>query len=188
MHSCWSPGTIGYWKGLIFFSWGPEKWIHVCDLEYSHWEYRNAVLHGMYSSALWWLKANNSFSRIIRIFYFSSNLVFVLSCSFIQFHHADFWIIEKQQIVSNISSQELPQAVCEVLGLENSAVTTPDSDNGEDETAGGINCATSAHPGLSMPLAARNGTKENSEQEAHTVATDWCLYSPLVLFWRDTLL
>ncbi|KAL8221544.1 UNVERIFIED_CONTAM: hypothetical protein K2H54_069375 [Gekko kuhli] len=81
-------------------------------------------------------------------------------------------IMEKQQTVSNISSQELPQGVCEVLGLENSAVTTPDSDNGEDETAGGISHATSAHPRLSTPLAASNGIKERTEQEAYTVATD----------------
>ncbi|XP_060101055.1 TBC1 domain family member 15 [Heteronotia binoei] len=74
--------------------------------------------------------------------------------------------------VQMMNCKELPQAVCEVLGLENSAVTTPDSDNGEDETAGGIHQATSAHPGLSMPLATSNGTKESPEQEAHTEATD----------------
>ncbi|XP_077194944.1 TBC1 domain family member 15 [Paroedura picta] len=74
--------------------------------------------------------------------------------------------------VQMMNCKELPQAVCEVLGLENSAVTTPDSDNGEDEAAGGISHATSAHPGLSTLLAGSNGAQESTEQEAHTVATD----------------
>ncbi|XP_054844294.1 TBC1 domain family member 15 [Eublepharis macularius] len=74
--------------------------------------------------------------------------------------------------IQMMNCKELPQAVCEVLGLETSAVTTPDSDNGEDEAGGEISCAAPAYPGLSMPLAVTNGTKENIEQEAHTMATD----------------
>ncbi|XP_062989936.1 TBC1 domain family member 15 [Elgaria multicarinata webbii] len=71
-----------------------------------------------------------------------------------------------------MNCKELPQAVCEVLGLENSAVTTPDSDTGEDETSGGLSCSTSAYPNISMPVAAANGTNESIEQVAHPVMTN----------------
>ncbi|ETE68638.1 TBC1 domain family member 15, partial [Ophiophagus hannah] len=36
-----------------------------------------------------------------------------------------------------MNCKELPQAICEILGLENSAMTTPDSDAGEDEAVDG---------------------------------------------------
>ncbi|XP_044305765.1 TBC1 domain family member 15 isoform X2 [Varanus komodoensis] len=66
-----------------------------------------------------------------------------------------------------MNCKELPQAVCEILGLENSAVTTPDSDTGEDEASGGLNCPVSTYPNVSMPVAAANGTNGSTERMAH---------------------
>uniref|UniRef100_A0A8D0G944 TBC1 domain family member 15 n=1 Tax=Sphenodon punctatus TaxID=8508 RepID=A0A8D0G944_SPHPU len=66
-----------------------------------------------------------------------------------------------------MNCKELPQAVCEVLGLENSAVTTPDSDVGEDEDDA-VSCPTSTYQNASMPVTAANGTRENPQQMAMT--------------------
>uniref|UniRef100_A0ABM5GFQ4 TBC1 domain family member 15 isoform X2 n=1 Tax=Pogona vitticeps TaxID=103695 RepID=A0ABM5GFQ4_9SAUR len=71
--------------------------------------------------------------------------------------------------IQMMNCKELPQAVCEVLGLEDSALSTPDSDNGEDETAIGISCPLSAYPETSMPVATVNGTSKSMEQVIHTV-------------------
>ncbi|XP_042323781.1 TBC1 domain family member 15 [Sceloporus undulatus] len=71
-----------------------------------------------------------------------------------------------------MNCKELPQAVCEVLGLEDSAVTTPDSDTGEDETADRITCPSSAYPNSHMPITTVNGTNKHIEQMTHTVPTN----------------
>ncbi|XP_061495714.1 TBC1 domain family member 15 [Rhineura floridana] len=71
-----------------------------------------------------------------------------------------------------MNCKELPQAVCEILGLENSAATTPDSDTEEDETTGGRSHPASAYPNISQPIAAANGTNKSIEQVPHTVLTN----------------
>ncbi|XP_060633434.1 TBC1 domain family member 15 [Anolis sagrei] len=71
-----------------------------------------------------------------------------------------------------MNCKELPQAVCEVLGLEDSAVTTPDSDAGEEEAAGVIGDPASAHPNSHMPVTVVSGTNEHIEQVTHTVSTN----------------
>nr|XP_003221196.1 PREDICTED: TBC1 domain family member 15 [Anolis carolinensis] len=71
-----------------------------------------------------------------------------------------------------MNCKELPQAVCEVLGLEDSAVTTPDSDAGEEEAAGGIGGPASAHPNSNIPVTVVSGPNERIEQVIHTVPTN----------------
>lgn len=56
--------------------------------------------------------------------------------------------------------QELPQAVCEILGLQDSEVTTPDSDNVEDENVGMTVCPPSAFQSNSL-LTASGGRDDN---------------------------
>lgn len=65
-------------------------------------------------------------------------------------------------------TQELPQAVCEILGLQNSDVTTPDSDTGEDENVG-TTCSTSAFPSNTLPILAASEAKDDSS--AQTLAS-----------------
>ncbi|EGV93243.1 TBC1 domain family member 15 [Cricetulus griseus] len=64
--------------------------------------------------------------------------------------------------------KELPQAVCEILGLQNSDVTTPDSDTGEDENVG-TTCSTSAFPSNTLPILAASEAKDDSS--AQTLAS-----------------
>ncbi|XP_063165176.1 TBC1 domain family member 15 isoform X2 [Candoia aspera] len=71
-----------------------------------------------------------------------------------------------------MNCKELPQAVCEVLGLENSAMTTPDSDAWEDEAVNGMSCLASAYPNVSMPVAAASKRNESIQQVVHTVSTN----------------
>ncbi|XP_060049503.1 TBC1 domain family member 15 [Erinaceus europaeus] len=61
-----------------------------------------------------------------------------------------------------VKCKELPQAVCEILGLQDSEVTTPDSDTGEDENAGIISCPTSAFQSNSLPTHAATGSRDDS--------------------------
>lgn len=61
--------------------------------------------------------------------------------------------------------QELPQAVCEILGLQDSEVTTPDSDNGEDENVGMTSCPTSAFQSNSLPVLAASGARDDNPAE-----------------------
>lgn len=58
--------------------------------------------------------------------------------------------------------QELPQAVCEILGLQDSEVTTPDSDTGEDENVGMTGSPTSAFQSDSLPVLATSGTRDDN--------------------------
>ncbi|KAM5289283.1 TBC1 domain family member 15 isoform 4-T4 [Ctenodactylus gundi] len=60
-----------------------------------------------------------------------------------------------------IKCKELPQAVCEILGLQDSEVTTPDSDTGEDESVG-VTCAASAFQSGTLPTLAAGGTRHES--------------------------
>ncbi|KAH0501914.1 TBC1 domain family member 15, partial [Microtus ochrogaster] len=64
--------------------------------------------------------------------------------------------------------KELPQAVCEILGLQNSEVTTPDSDTGEDDNVG-TTCPTSAFPSNTFPVLAASEAKDDSS--AQTLAS-----------------
>ncbi|XP_038170356.1 TBC1 domain family member 15 isoform X2 [Arvicola amphibius] len=64
--------------------------------------------------------------------------------------------------------KELPQAVCEILGLQDSEVTTPDSDTGEDDTVG-TTCPTSAFPSNTFPVLAASEATDNSS--AQTLAS-----------------
>ncbi|XP_032076762.1 TBC1 domain family member 15 isoform X1 [Thamnophis elegans] len=71
-----------------------------------------------------------------------------------------------------MNCKELPQAICEILGLENSAMTTPDSDAGEDEAVDGMSCLASAYPNVSLPVAATNKRNERIQQVIHTDSTN----------------
>ncbi|XP_019370282.1 PREDICTED: TBC1 domain family member 15 isoform X2 [Gavialis gangeticus] len=64
-----------------------------------------------------------------------------------------------------MSCKELPQAVCEILGMENSTATTPDSDTGEEE-GDVMSHPKSTYQNISMPLTAANGTRDNAQQMA----------------------
>ncbi|KAM7116548.1 TBC1 domain family member 15 isoform 5-T5 [Molossus nigricans] len=58
--------------------------------------------------------------------------------------------------------KELPQAVCEILGFQDSEVTTPDSDTGEDEHVGVTGCPTPAFQRNSLPVLAASGAREDN--------------------------
>ncbi|KAB0391004.1 hypothetical protein E2I00_017923, partial [Balaenoptera physalus] len=64
-----------------------------------------------------------------------------------------------------VKCKELPQAVCEILGLQDSEVTTPDSDNGEDENVGMTSCPTSAFQSNSLPVLAASGARDDNPTE-----------------------
>ncbi|XP_065744493.1 TBC1 domain family member 15 isoform X6 [Phocoena phocoena] len=64
-----------------------------------------------------------------------------------------------------VKCKELPQAVCEILGLQDSEVTTPDSDNGEDENVGMTSCPTSAFQSNSLPVLAASGARDDNPAE-----------------------
>lgn len=61
--------------------------------------------------------------------------------------------------------QELPQAVCEILGLQDSEVTTPDSDIGEDENVGMTSCPTSSFYSNSLPVLAASEARDDNPPE-----------------------
>lgn len=61
--------------------------------------------------------------------------------------------------------QELPQAVCEILGLQESEVTTPDSDNGEDENVSMTICPASAFQSNSLTVLTASGGRDDSPTE-----------------------
>jgi hypothetical protein len=56
-------------------------------------------------------------------------------------------------------TQELPQAVCEILGLQDSEITTPDSDTDENV---GSPCPVSAFPSSTLPILAASEAKDDS--------------------------
>ncbi|EHB12386.1 TBC1 domain family member 15 [Heterocephalus glaber] len=62
---------------------------------------------------------------------------------------------------SYMDQMELPQAVCEILGLQESEVTTPDSDTGEDESVG-MTCPASVFQSSTLPTLATSGTRDDS--------------------------
>lgn len=78
----------------------------------------------------------------------------------------------------------MPQAVCEILGLENSAITTPDSDAREDESSDGGDRPASSYPKVSMPIAVANGINKHGEQATHALSTDWHLHNCWIIFLK----
>ncbi|EHB08029.1 TBC1 domain family member 15 [Heterocephalus glaber] len=60
-----------------------------------------------------------------------------------------------------VKFKELPQAVCEILGLQESEVTTPDSDTGEDEGVG-VTCPASVFQSNTLPTLDTNGSRDDS--------------------------
>lgn len=58
--------------------------------------------------------------------------------------------------------QELPQAVCEILGLQDSEVATPDSDTGEDESIGMTSCPASTFQSDSLPVLPTSGARDDN--------------------------
>lgn len=56
----------------------------------------------------------------------------------------------------------MPQAVCEILGLQDSEVTTPDSDIGEDENVGMTSYSTSAFQCNSLPVLAASEARDDN--------------------------
>ncbi|XP_047406630.1 TBC1 domain family member 15 isoform X3 [Sciurus carolinensis] len=60
-----------------------------------------------------------------------------------------------------VKCKELPQAVCEILGLQDSEVTTPDSDTGEDENVG-MTRPSSAFHSNTLPTLAASGARDES--------------------------
>ncbi|XP_052495554.1 TBC1 domain family member 15 isoform X1 [Budorcas taxicolor] len=64
-----------------------------------------------------------------------------------------------------VKCKELPQAVCEILGLQDSEVTTPDSDNGEDENVGMTICPASAFQSNSLPVLTASGGRDDNPTE-----------------------
>lgn len=64
-----------------------------------------------------------------------------------------------------VKCKELPQAVCEILGLQDSEVTTPDSDNGEDENVGMTVCPASAFQSNSLPVLTASGGRDDNPTE-----------------------
>lgn len=61
-----------------------------------------------------------------------------------------------------VKCKELPEAVSEILGLQNSEVTTPDSDTGEDENVGMTSCPASAFQNTTLPALAASGARDDS--------------------------
>lgn len=59
-------------------------------------------------------------------------------------------------------TQELPQAVCEILGLPDSELTTPDSDTGEDENVGLTSCPPSTYQSNSLPILAASEARDDN--------------------------
>ncbi|KAF7472672.1 hypothetical protein GHT09_016475 [Marmota monax] len=72
-------------------------------------------------------------------------------------------ILRKAEAISlqMVKCKELPQAVCEILGLQNSEVTTPDSDTGEDENVGMTYPSSTFHSNT-LPTLAASGARDDS--------------------------
>lgn len=82
--------------------------------------------------------------------------------------------------------QELPQAVCEILGLQDSEVTTPDSDNGEDENVGMTVCPPSAFQSNSLPVLTASGGRDDNPTEI-PVSPNVSRLTPAWSFFEETL-
>ncbi|XP_055091726.1 TBC1 domain family member 15 isoform X10 [Symphalangus syndactylus] len=76
-----------------------------------------------------------------------------------------------------VKCKELPQAVCEILGLQDSEVTTPDSDVGEDENVVMTPCPTSAFQSNALPTLSASGTRDDSPTQI-PVSSDVCRLTP----------
>ncbi|XP_030070166.1 TBC1 domain family member 15 [Microcaecilia unicolor] len=63
--------------------------------------------------------------------------------------------------------KELPQAVCEVLGLQTSAITTPDSDTEEDGRVVAKSSRKSTNLSNSVPVLKPNGREESAAQDCN---------------------
>lgn len=61
-----------------------------------------------------------------------------------------------------VKCKELPQAVCEILGLPDSELTTPDSDTGEDENVGLTSCPPSTYQSNSLPILAASEARDDN--------------------------
>ncbi|KAL2776018.1 TBC1 domain family member 15 isoform 8 [Daubentonia madagascariensis] len=76
-----------------------------------------------------------------------------------------------------VKCKELPQAVCEILGLQDSEVTTPDSDIGEDENFG-MTCPTSAFQSNTLPTLTASGARNDSPTQMSSVSSDVSRLTP----------
>ncbi|XP_023082290.1 TBC1 domain family member 15 isoform X3 [Piliocolobus tephrosceles] len=76
-----------------------------------------------------------------------------------------------------VKCKELPQAVCEILGLQDSEVTTPDSDVGEDENVVMTPRPTSAFQSNALPALSANGSRDDSPTRI-PVSSDVCRLTP----------
>ncbi|NP_001372782.1 TBC1 domain family member 15 isoform 9 [Homo sapiens] len=76
-----------------------------------------------------------------------------------------------------VKCKELPQAVCEILGLQGSEVTTPDSDVGEDENVVMTPCPTSAFQSNALPTLSASGARNDSPTQI-PVSSDVCRLTP----------
>lgn len=83
--------------------------------------------------------------------------------------------------------------MCEILGLQDSEVTTPDSDIGEEENVGLTSCSTSAfQSNSSLPVFAASGARDDNPTQiamspnVSRLTPAWSFF--LFNFGRDTLL
>nr|XP_037852739.1 TBC1 domain family member 15 isoform X4 [Chlorocebus sabaeus] len=76
-----------------------------------------------------------------------------------------------------VKCKELPQAVCEILGLQDSEVTTPDSDVGEDENVVMTPRPTSAFQSNALPTLSASGARDDSPTQI-PVSSDVCRLTP----------
>uniref|UniRef100_A0A8D2K7T6 TBC1 domain family member 15 n=1 Tax=Theropithecus gelada TaxID=9565 RepID=A0A8D2K7T6_THEGE len=76
-----------------------------------------------------------------------------------------------------VKCKELPQAVCEILGLQDSEVTTPDSDIGEDENVVMTPRPTSAFQSNALPTLSASGARDDSPTQI-PVSSDVCRLTP----------
>uniref|UniRef100_A0A1D5RH81 TBC1 domain family member 15 n=1 Tax=Macaca mulatta TaxID=9544 RepID=A0A1D5RH81_MACMU len=76
-----------------------------------------------------------------------------------------------------VKCKELPQAVCEILGLQDSEVPTPDSDVGEDENVVMTPRPTSAFQSNALPTHSASGARDDSPTQI-PVSSDVCRLTP----------
>lgn len=62
-----------------------------------------------------------------------------------------------------VKCKELPQAICEILGLQNSTITAPDSDIGEDKNVGRNNHPMYAFQSNSWPVLAATEASDDTD-------------------------
>nr|BAE88621.1 unnamed protein product [Macaca fascicularis] len=76
-----------------------------------------------------------------------------------------------------VKCKELPQTVCEILGLQDSEVPTPDSDVGEDENVVMTPHPTSAFQSNALPTHSASGARDDSPTQI-PVSSDVCRLTP----------